>query len=58
MKSDFSEERADCCDVLEEKDKWILSLDNIRESEEYEEFINQYISDELLVKYVKYHFKL
>ena len=62
MKSDFCEERADCCHVLEERYKWIMSLFDIRESKEYKDFINQYnnnsITDESLVKYAKYHFQL
>ena len=62
MKSNFFEERPDCCDVLEERDKWVMSFDNIRESEEYKEFVKQLnnnsITDESLVIYAKYHFKL
>ena len=62
MQSEICDERPDCCLVLEERDQWVISLDDIRESEEYKEFVdkshNNSISDESLVKYAKYHFQL
>ena len=62
MKSKLFEERPDCCDVLEERNKWIMSLDNIRESEEFKEFVdelhNNLITDDSIVKYAKYHLNL
>ena len=62
MQTEVPEERPDCCHVLEERDKWITSLDNIRESEEFKEFVNQLqnnsITDKSIVKYAKYHFNL
>ena len=61
MKSKILENRPNCYKLLEEGDKWVTSLDNIEETEEYKEFINQFhnnsINDESLVKYAKYHFK-
>ena len=62
MKSEYFEERPDCCDVLAKRDDWLMSLDNISESEEYKEFVNRLHNgcnyDESLVKYAKYHFQL
>ena len=62
MKVKFFEERPDCCDVLGKRDEWMMSFDNIRESDEYKEFVNRLhnnlITDESLVKYAKYHFEL
>ena len=62
MKSEYFEERPDCCDVLAKRDDCLMSLDTIRETKEYKEFFkllhNNSISDELLVKYAKYHFQL
>ena len=62
MQSEVCDERPDCCLVLEERDQWVISLDDIRESEEYKEFVNKLhnnsISDESLVKYAKYHFQV
>ena len=61
MQSEVIDERPDCYQVLEERDEWITSLDNIEETEEYKEFVdrlnNNSITDESLVKYAKYHFK-
>ena len=62
MQSEVCDERPDCCLVLEERDQWVMTLDDIREAEEYEEFVkelnNSSITDESLVKYSKYHFEL
>ena len=61
MKSKFFEDRPHCYQVLEERDEWITSLNNIKETEEYKEFFdrlqNNSITDESFVKYAKYHFK-
>ena len=62
MQFEVCDERPDCYQVLEERDEWITSLDNIKETDEYEVFVNQLnnisINDESLAKYVKYHFEL
>ena len=62
MQSEVCDERPDCCLVLGERDQWIMTLDDIRKAEEYEEFVKQLynncITDESLVKYAKYHFEL
>ena len=62
MQSEVCDERPDCCLVLEEREVWVLTLDDIREVEEYEEFVKQLhnnsITEESLVKYTKYHFEL
>ena len=59
MQSEVIDERPDCYQVLEERDQWITSLDNIEKTEEYKEFVdrlhNNSITDESLVKYAKYH---
>ena len=59
MKSKVCDERPDCCHVLGKRNKWIISLDNIKETKEYNDFIN-YSKDnsinEELVNYAKYHF--
>ena len=61
MQSEVIDDRPDCYQVLEERDEWITSLDNIEKTEEYKEFVdrlhNNSITDESLVKYAKYHFK-
>ena len=61
MQSIVCNERPDCCLVLEERDKWIISLDRIKETKEYNDFINQLIinsNNEELINYTKYHLKL
>ena len=62
MQSEVCDERPDCCLVLEERDQWVMSLDDIREAEEYQDFVNRLhngcIYDESLVKYAKYNFEL
>ena len=62
MQSMVCDERPDCCLVLEERDQWVISLDDIIELKQYKEFVKQLhnnsISDESLVKYAKYHFEL
>ena len=61
MQSMVCDERPDCCDVIEAKDKWINSFDNIKETEEFKEFIvklNNTKSDSSLEIYAKYLFKL
>ena len=61
MQSIVCNERPDCCVVLEERDKWIMSLDIIKETKEYNDFINHFknnsINEELL-NYTKYHLNL
>ena len=61
MQSEVIDERPDCYQVLRDRDEWITSLDNIKETEEYKEFVdrlhNNSITDESLVKYAKYHLK-
>ena len=55
------DERPDCCDVIEVKDKWITSLTKIKETEEFKEFIvklNNTKSDSSLEINAKYLFKL
>ena len=62
MQSIVCDERPDCCDVIAMKDKWIISLDNISDSEEYNDFVNHLknntFNEQSLVKYTKYHLKL
>ena len=60
MQTEVCEDRPDCCDVIAMKDEWIMSLDDIQESAEFREFVNQLNNnsntDDSIVKYAKYHF--
>ena len=62
MQSVVIDERPDCYQVLEERDDWVMSLDNIRETKEYKEFVNRLhnnsITDQFIAKYAKYHLNL
>ena len=62
MQSIVCNKRPDCCDVIAMRDKWIMSLEDICDSEEYNDVVNHLQNDpmneESLVKYTKYHLKL
>ena len=61
MQTKFFDERPDCCHVLEERNKWIISLDRIKEMKEYNDFTNYLKNNtinEELVNYTKYHFDM
>ena len=62
MQSIVCIERPDCCDVIAIRDKWIISFEDITDSEEYNDVINHLknnrFNEQSLVKYAKYHLKL
>ena len=61
MQLEVCEERPDCCHVLEERNEWIISLDIIKKTKEYNDFINYSTNNSIneeLVNYAKYQFNL